>query len=87
MLKTLGAAIGAALIAGAAPKPCAAGVISGAGATFPASVYNKWADDGGATQTSLNYQAIGSAAASLGDPSLHRRLRRERQAAEAGRPG
>ncbi|MGZ3402647.1 MAG: phosphate ABC transporter substrate-binding protein PstS [Phenylobacterium sp.] len=61
MLKTLGAAIGAALIAGAASQAFAAGVISGAGATFPAPVYNKWADEyKAATQTSLNYQAIGS---------------------------
>jgi phosphate transport system substrate-binding protein len=65
MLKTLGAAIGAALIAGAvatAPVTAnAAGVISGAGATFPAPVYNKWADEYKAqTQTSLNYQPIGS---------------------------
>ena len=65
MLKTLGAAIGAALIAGAvatAPTAAyAAGTISGAGATFPAPVYNKWADEYKAqTQTSLNYQPIGS---------------------------
>ena len=46
MLKTLGAAFGAALIAGA-PRPSgaqAAGTISGAGATFPAPVYAKWAE-------------------------------------------
>jgi phosphate transport system substrate-binding protein len=61
MLKILGAAFGAALIAGAATMANAAGVISGAGATFPAPVYNKWADLYKAqTGTSLNYQAIGS---------------------------
>jgi phosphate transport system substrate-binding protein len=65
MLKTLGAAFGAALIAGAASLSAvgahAAGVISGAGATFPAPVYSKWAEDYKAkTGTSLNYQAIGS---------------------------
>ncbi|HEX3888962.1 MAG TPA: phosphate ABC transporter substrate-binding protein PstS [Phenylobacterium sp.] len=61
MLKTLGAAFGAALIVGAATQAFGAGVISGAGATFPQPVYNKWADEyKAATQTSLNYQAIGS---------------------------
>jgi phosphate transport system substrate-binding protein len=61
MLKTLGAALGAALIAGAATQAHAAGVISGAGATFPAPIYGKWADQYKAsTQTSLNYQPIGS---------------------------
>ena len=65
MLKTLGAAFGAALIAGAAvlapsSQALAAG-ISGAGATFPAPVYAKWAEQYKATSgTSLNYQAIGS---------------------------
>ena len=61
MLKMLGAAFGAALIAGAAVGAHAAGVISGAGATFPAPVYAKWAEMYKAqTGTSLNYQAIGS---------------------------
>lgn len=60
MLKTLGAAFGAALIAGAATLAQAA-TISGAGATFPAPVYAKWAENYKAqTGTSLNYQAIGS---------------------------
>ncbi len=60
MLKTLGAAFGAALIAGAATLAQAA-TISGAGATFPAPVYSKWAEAyKGQTGTSLNYQAIGS---------------------------
>jgi phosphate transport system substrate-binding protein len=59
MLKTLGAAFGAALIAAAT---CAqAATISGAGATFPAPVYAKWAESYKAqTGASLNYQAIGS---------------------------
>src|SRR5258706_10182108 len=61
MLKKLGAAFGAALIAGAAFGAHAASVISGAGATFPAPVYAKWAEMYKAqTGTSLNYQAIGS---------------------------
>lgn len=60
MLKTLGAAFGAALIAGAATLAQAA-TISGAGATFPAPVYAKWAESYKAqTGTALNYQAIGS---------------------------
>src|SRR6201996_7206795 len=59
MLKTLGAAFGAALIAVAT---CAqAATISGAGATFPAPVYAKWAESYKAESgNSLNYQAIGS---------------------------
>ncbi|THD62380.1 phosphate ABC transporter substrate-binding protein PstS [Phenylobacterium sp.] len=61
MLKILGAAFGAALIVGVATQAAAAGSISGAGATFPAPVYNKWAEAYKAqTQTALNYQAIGS---------------------------
>ena len=61
MLKILGAAFGAALIAGAATMAHAAGTISGAGATFPQPVYAKWAETYKAqTGTSLNYQAIGS---------------------------
>ena len=60
MLKTLGAAFGAALIAGAATLAQAA-TISGAGATFPAPVYAKWAETYKAqTGSALNYQAIGS---------------------------
>src|SRR5512139_4219030 len=60
MLKTLGAAMGAALIAGVATLAQAA-TISGAGATFPAPLYAKWAEAYKAqTGNSLNYQAIGS---------------------------
>ncbi|MFI4966699.1 MAG: phosphate ABC transporter substrate-binding protein PstS [Caulobacterales bacterium] len=61
MLKILGAAIGAALMLTAATTAQAAGTISGAGATFPAPVYAKWAEEYKAsTGVSLNYQAIGS---------------------------
>jgi phosphate transport system substrate-binding protein len=61
MLKKLGAAISAALILGAATTSHAAGVISGAGATFPAPVYSRWAETYKAqTGTSVNYQPIGS---------------------------
>src|SRR5579864_4354608 len=57
MLKILIGAIAATAIGASA---MAAG-ISGAGATFPAPVYAKWAEDYKAkTGTSLNYQAIGS---------------------------
>jgi len=38
----------------------AAGTISGAGATFPAPLYAKWAETYKGTGTALNYQAIGS---------------------------
>src|ERR1700712_3424742 len=58
MLKTFVATAGvAALLASAAP----AADLSGAGATFPAPVYAKWAETYKATTgTGLNYQAIGS---------------------------
>jgi phosphate transport system substrate-binding protein len=60
MLKTFGAALGAVLIA-ATGSFAQAATISGAGATFPAPVYSKWAElYKGQTGNSLNYQAIGS---------------------------
>lgn len=60
MLKKLGAALGAVLIASAASLAHAAD-ISGAGATFPAPVYAKWAELYKAqTGVKLNYQSIGS---------------------------
>ncbi len=60
MLKKLGAAVGAVLIASAATLAHAA-AISGAGATFPAPLYAKWAEAYKAsTGVGLNYQAIGS---------------------------
>jgi len=60
MLKTLGAAFGAALLVAGATVAQAA-TISGAGATFPAPVYAKWAETYKAqTGNALNYQAIGS---------------------------
>jgi phosphate transport system substrate-binding protein len=59
MLKKFAAAVALALIVGA---PAAqAGSITGAGATFPAPVYAKWAESyAQTTGTTLNYQAIGS---------------------------
>jgi phosphate transport system substrate-binding protein len=61
MLKTFGVALGVALIAATASVANAAGTISGAGATFPAPVYAKWAEMYKAQSgTNLNYQAIGS---------------------------
>jgi phosphate transport system substrate-binding protein len=60
MFKTLAAAFGVALIVGASTVAQAAN-ITGAGATFPAPVYAKWAEDYKAqTGNALNYQAIGS---------------------------
>ncbi len=57
MFKTLLVAVGAVALAGAAQ----AADISGAGATFPAPVYAKWAEAYKAsTGIGLNYQAIGS---------------------------
>jgi phosphate transport system substrate-binding protein len=58
MFKKLTAAVGAILLIGGA---AAAADISGAGATFPAPVYAKWAETYKAqTGIGLNYQAIGS---------------------------
>ena len=48
-------------IAGAVAVPATAQQITGAGATFPAPVYTKWAEAAkAATGIELNYQAIGS---------------------------
>jgi phosphate transport system substrate-binding protein len=58
MLKTLAVAIAATLAVGAAAH---AETLTGAGATFPAPVYAKWAEAYKAqTGVGLNYQAIGS---------------------------
>jgi phosphate transport system substrate-binding protein len=60
MLKKLATALGGVLVLGVATVSQAA-TISGAGATFPAPVYAKWAEAyKGQTGNSLNYQAIGS---------------------------
>ena len=58
MLKTVAAGLAAAL---ALTSAATAADISGAGATFPAPIYNKWAETYKAqTKNQLNYQAIGS---------------------------
>jgi phosphate transport system substrate-binding protein len=58
MLKTLAVAFAALLATGVAAQ---AADITGAGATFPAPVYSKWAEAYKAqTGVGLNYQAIGS---------------------------
>ena len=58
MLKSIAAAVGAMMLTGAAAY---AADLSGAGATFPAPVYAKWAETYKAqTGVGLNYQAIGS---------------------------
>jgi phosphate transport system substrate-binding protein len=60
MFKTFAAALGLAVALGAAGAVQAA-TITGAGATFPAPVYAKWAEAyKGTTNNALNYQAIGS---------------------------
>jgi phosphate transport system substrate-binding protein len=59
MLKKIAAAVAVALIVGAPAAQAAS--ITGAGATFPAPVYSKWAESYATqTGTTLNYQAIGS---------------------------
>ncbi|MBV8681331.1 MAG: phosphate ABC transporter substrate-binding protein PstS [Caulobacteraceae bacterium] len=58
MIKTIAAGLAAAL---AITSVASAAAISGAGATFPAPIYNKWAETYKAkTNNQLNYQAIGS---------------------------
>jgi phosphate transport system substrate-binding protein len=60
MLKKLAAGIAGAALAAVCTVAIAAN-ISGAGATFPAPVYQKWAEGyKAATGNQLNYQAIGS---------------------------
>ena len=60
MLKTTALALAATLSAGVGGQAWAAD-ISGAGATFPAPIYAKWAETYKATtKIGLNYQAIGS---------------------------
>ena len=60
MINRMAAAFAAALVVGAAGGALAAD-ITGAGATFPAPVYAKWAEAYKAkTGNGLNYQAIGS---------------------------
>ena len=57
LMRTMAAAIAATAVCGAA----VAASLSGAGATFPAPVYAKWAElYKAATGASLNYQPIGS---------------------------
>ena len=46
----------------AVAMPVAAQQITGAGSTFAAPIYGKWAEAAGATGIKLNYQAIGSGA-------------------------
>ena len=61
MLKTFLAVAAGVAGAVACNAALAAGSITGAGATFPAPVYGKWAEAYKAqTATALNYQAIGS---------------------------
>ncbi|MBV9842838.1 MAG: phosphate ABC transporter substrate-binding protein PstS [Sphingomonadaceae bacterium] len=62
MLKTFAGALGAALIvATGATSGAVAADLSGAGATFPAPIYAKWAEAYKAQSgVGLNYQAIGS---------------------------
>lgn len=61
MFSRILAAACAALTLGAAAQSAQAADISGAGATFPAPVYAKWAEVYRAqTRVGLNYQAIGS---------------------------
>ena len=57
--------------------------MTGAGATFPAPIYAKWADAyNKATGARINYQSVGSGAGIKQITRQDRRLRRLRHAAE-----
>lgn len=61
MFRNFAALLGATLIIGSTASAAGAAAISGAGATFPAPLYAKWAEVYKAsTGVGLNYQAIGS---------------------------
>jgi phosphate transport system substrate-binding protein len=64
MIRFLGLAVATAMLAscgGSGGTNGGASTISGAGATFPASIYQKWSEGyRQATKVRLNYQAIGS---------------------------
>src|SRR5215469_6324860 len=61
MLKKLAAPLAAIAVGAALASVAIAANISGAGATFPAPIYAKWADTySKTTHNQLNYQAIGS---------------------------
>ncbi|MBP8232850.1 phosphate ABC transporter substrate-binding protein PstS [Rhizorhabdus sp.] len=61
MFRNFAAVLGATVIFGSMSSVAAAAAISGAGATFPAPIYAKWAESYKAsTGIGLNYQAIGS---------------------------
>src|SRR4051794_17704480 len=64
MIRWLGLAVAAAMLAGCGGSGGTGGSardLSGAGATFPASIYQKWSEGyRQASKTGLNYQAIGS---------------------------
>jgi phosphate transport system substrate-binding protein len=61
MFRNFAAVLGATVIFGSMSSGAGAASISGAGATFPAPIYAKWAESYKAsTGTGLNYQAIGS---------------------------
>ena len=83
---SLSRALAGALLAGAAG--CAAAQdITGAGATFPAPVYAKWADAyNKATGARINYQSVGSGAGIKQIERQDGRLRRLRHAAEGRGP-
>ena len=63
MIKSLPSSLGLALLLGTASFTAAAQDVTGAGATFPAPVYAKWADAyNKATGARINYQSVGSGA-------------------------
>ena len=63
MIKTLPSSLGLALLLGTASLAASAQDVTGAGASFPAPVYAKWADAyNKATGARINYQSVGSGA-------------------------
>ncbi len=82
----------AGLLIAATATSALAQQVTGAGATFPAPLYAKWADAyNKATGVRVNYQSVGSGAGTAPDPRQDRRLRRLGHAADGrgtgqGRP-
>ena len=87
MFKNFATALVATAAAASLGVQAKAADITGAGATFPQPIYNKWGElYKGATQNSLNYQGIRLRRRHQADRSQDRGISARRQAAEAGRP-
>ena len=87
-MKNLFRAAGLGLVSLAFAGLASAQDVTGAGASFPAPLYAKWAADyNKATGVKINYQSVGSGAGIKPDRRQDRGLRRLRRAAEGRRAG